>query len=75
MTSFIDVIKRWSLSAPKGELIEIRDYFNEVPLIADLAANTLEVLRSDGLLAAVKFVKAQTGWGLKESKEYVDTLI
>lgn len=38
------------------------------------AAQVASVLQFQGKLHAVKYVKEQTGWGLKESKDYVDAL-
>jgi ribosomal protein L7/L12 len=40
----------------------------------DFDTQIRELLVSKGIIDAIKFVRAQKGWGLKESKDYVDTL-
>lgn len=75
MTQFIDVIKLWAETAPKGELLAIKEYFNTSFILGDLSITTSEIRKTDGLLSAVKYVKFSTGWGLKESKEYVESLL
>lgn len=40
----------------------------------NLAALSWEKAEKFGKLIAVKFIKVTTGWGLKESKDYIDTL-
>lgn len=40
----------------------------------NLAALSWEKAEKFGKLTAVKFIKVTTGWGLKESKDYIDTL-
>ena len=40
--------------------------FSDVNIIAEL-------IETDQKIAAIKEVRFQTGWGLKESKEYVDS--
>lgn len=38
----------------------------------ELLKTTQEIIQKDGKLMAVKFVKDQTGWGLKKAKDYCD---
>ncbi|NTW01147.1 MAG: 50S ribosomal protein L12 [Oscillochloris sp.] len=45
------------------------------PLAPTELAHAARVLKAQGkAIAAIKLVREQTGWGLKEAKDYVDTL-
>ena len=56
------------------DLLQIKAAIDE-----HLGGDSLEVVatkikREEGMLRATKYVKDRMGWGLKESKEYVDAL-
>lgn len=61
LISDIDPADFWRLGKNRGQ------FFN-VNLIADL-------IRRDMKIPAIKEIRHQTGWGLKESKEYLDKYI
>ena len=42
--------------------------------MSELDRQVINLLKTDGLLNAVKYHKSQTGMGLKESKEFSDEL-
>jgi hypothetical protein len=74
MTTFVEVIKQWARIAPANEVLEIREYFQGLPTNQDLIEEVQSVRHSQGYLASIKHVKMRTGWDLKRSKEYVDSL-
>ena len=40
-----------------------------------LGVTALAIFKSEGMVAAIKAVRAETGWGLKESKDFVDDVV
>lgn len=46
----------------------------EGPGTTDLAAEARRIAQAEGAIPAIKHVRQQTGWGLKEAKEYVERL-
>ena len=41
---------------------------------SSLAGKVRSILKKTNVIEAVKFVREQTGWGLKEAKDFVDSL-
>ena len=62
---------------PKMSLSDLREIQNAIELSLNkdnVQEKAIQLIKDGSLLAAVKWVKDCTGMGLKESKEYVDTL-
>ena len=74
MTLFIEIVKQWAKTATTHEIIELREYFDTVSTNKDLEEEVYSVRKALGHLASIKHVKMRTGWDLKKSKDYVDSL-
>lgn len=62
---------------PKMSLSDLREIQNAIELSLNkdnVQEKAIQLIKDGSLLAAVKWVKDCTGMGLKESKEYIDTL-
>ena len=44
------------------------------PYESSLAGRARSILKTSNVIEAIKFVREQTGWELKEAKEFVDSL-
>lgn len=62
---------------PKMSLSDLREIQNAIELSLNkdnVQEKAIQLIKDGRLLVAVKWVKDCTGMGLKDSKEYVDTL-
>lgn len=57
-----------------GEIHSIADVDISRTPAADLATQVRYMLAEGKKIAAIKYVREQTGWGLKEAKDYVESL-
>lgn len=56
------------------ELIKLKDAIDTCLGGNDLKIQTLRILKESGKLCAIKYVKEKTGWGLREAKDFCDSL-